>query len=248
MIIISNQSKVDNFSKEKLCVITDFDKTITKFDSESSIGVFSCFFPKQYVETKKKIMEEEENIMSNSSLSEIDKSKLLHLIWIQKLKLLRDYLNDYQVIDDILTSNKFTFREDAIETINYLQKKYQVIINSSGFGNLILKLLKKEGCQFDNLVVFSNFIKQNVFDHSEIIEPSRKYNAPYLDFIKNYQNFVLIGDSLSDLSMLHEKTKCCSIGFLDGEYSDYYDDFLASYDIVATENESYSGPIKKLNL
>lgn len=39
-----------------------------------------------------------------------------------------------------------------------------------------------------------------------------------------------------------------SVGFLDCEYDTYLKDFTSDFDIVATENEPYSSPVKKLSL
>ena len=52
MIIISNKLKVNNLCKNNLCVVTDFDKTITSYNSNSSLGVFSKFLPKKYEKEK----------------------------------------------------------------------------------------------------------------------------------------------------------------------------------------------------
>lgn len=248
MIIIKDHQKIDNFSKENLCIVTDFDKTITSNESASSIGVFSNFFPKQYVDEKAIIMEEEEKIVLSNNISDAQKEQLLHSIWIKKLKLLKEFLNNYKVINDIVSSEQFIFRDDAIETINYLQKRYQVIINSSGFGNLIIELLKNEGCQFDNLIVFSNFVQNDMLDFSSVIDPYRKYNGAYIKYINNYKNFVLLGDSLSDLSMLPLDLNKISVVFLDCEYDTYLKKIVNNFDVVATENESYSSPIKRLSL
>lgn len=248
MIIMKDHQRIHNFPKENLCIVTDFDKTITSNESVSSIGVFSNFFPKQYAEEKSKIMEQEEKIFLSKDISNVQKEQLLHSIWIKKLKLLKEFLNNCKVINDIVSSNQFIFRDDAIETINYLQRKYQVIINSSGFGNLIIELLKKEGCHFDNLVVFSNFIQNGMIDFSKMIDPYRKYNTEYIKYINNYKNFVLLGDSLTDLNMLPLDLNKISVGFLDCEYDTYLKDFTSDFDIVATENEPYSSPVKKLSL
>lgn len=248
MIIIKDHQKINNFSNENLCIVTDFDKTITSNESASSIGVFSEFLPKQYADEKAKIMEQEEKITVSDSILDVQKEQLLHFIWIKKLKLLKEFLNNYKVVNDIVSSGKFVFRNDAIETINYLQKRYQVIINSSGFGNLIIELLKRKGCRFDNLIIISNFIENDVLDFSSIIDPYRKYNNAYIKYINNYKNFVLLGDSLSDLSMLPLDLNKILVGFLDCEYDTYLKDFVSNFDVVATENESYSSPIKKLNL
>jgi hypothetical protein len=62
------------------------------------------------------------------------------------------------------------------------------------------------------------------------------------------KNCLLIGDTLEDLSMKPINAKTISIGFLDCEYDTYLEKFNNSFDIVATENESYDSPIKILNL
>ena len=73
------------------------------------------------------MIEQEEKIFLSNDISNVQKEQLLHSIWIKKLKLLKEFLNNYKVINDIVSSNQFIFRDDAIETINYLQRKYQVL-------------------------------------------------------------------------------------------------------------------------
>lgn len=87
-----------------------------------------------------------------------------------------------------------------------------------------------------------------MIDFSKMIDPYRKYNTEYIKYINNYKNFVLLGDSLTDLSMLPLDLNKISVGFLDCEYDTYLKDFTSDFDIVATENEPYSSPVKKLSL
>ena len=248
-MIYVNDKKLIGFNKNKMSIVTDFDKTLTSAESESTLGIFSKFLPDSYVKAKNDINKEEESISINNDLTFQRKKILLKYIWVKKLILLSKYLKDINTVKEIVDSGLFNFRDGAIESLNYLQKKYEVIINSSGMGNLIVELLKSKGCSFDNLKVFSNFYDFNTssFDLQNCIFSADKVNKEYLEAISNKQ-LILLGDTLEDLSMVPKNKTNVSIAFLDGEYHKYLNVFRKSFDIVATENESYDAPIKRLKL
>lgn len=77
MIIVN--SDIKGFSKDDLYIITDFDKTLTSHESESSIGVFSKFLPDEYVLAKDEINRLENYIMNNISLEEREKNIIIEI-------------------------------------------------------------------------------------------------------------------------------------------------------------------------
>lgn len=248
-MIYINDDKIRHFDAQDISIVTDFDKTLTCSESESTIGVFSKFLPNTYVEAKSVINDMEEKIIGNDEISNKYKNLFMKYIWKKKLILLSEYLKDTKLIQEIVHSGLFVFRDGAIESLNYLQKKYEVIINSSGIGDIIVSLLKHNACSFENIKIFSNFYNFDSasFDLTRCIFPTDKTNRYYRKEILNKQ-LILIGDTIEDLSMASPNQTSLSIGFLDMEYDKYLELFKKSFSIVATENESYSTLIKLLKL
>ena len=234
----------------EITIVTDFDKTVTAPNSESTIGVFSKFLPQSYVESKSLINEREIEIFNNTIISDTKKALLLEEIWKEKLMLLSKYLKTQKLINEISDSKLFVFRDEAIEAINYLQKKYQVVIISSGIGNLVSQLLKDNGCFTEKIKIFSNFYNFSTFcfDMQNCIFPSKQGNVYYKKEIYG-KKLVLFGDTIEDLNMApDDKNLLFSIGFLDEQYDKYLELYNRLFDMVATENESYAGPIRRLKL
>lgn len=168
-----------------------------------------------------------------------------------KLRLLSSYLKDEKIIKEIANSGEFIIRENAIVYLNYLKKKYKIIINSSGCENLIKEVLIYNGCDLKDILIVSNYISigsDNPIDENNLINSQHKRNNLYDSLTANIKNCLLIGDTLEDLSMKPMNATSMSIGFLDCSYDEYLDKFNNSFDIVATENESFDSPIKILNL
>lgn len=64
--------------------VIDFDHTITTFDSDTSIGVYSLYFGQKYKKKKDKI---------DSLSSRVNGKIITKLLWILKIKLLNRYYN-----------------------------------------------------------------------------------------------------------------------------------------------------------
>lgn len=101
------------------------------------------------------------------------------------------------------------------------------------------------------MLIISNFINigsENPIDENNLINSQYKRNSLYDSLTFNINNCLLIGDTIEDLSMKPTNATSMSIGFLDCSYDEYLDKFNNTFDIVATENESFDSPTKILNL
>lgn len=218
--------------------VIDFDKTITSKESESTFGVFAFALPERYNQLKRKL-----DLINNANE-----------YWYFRLILLQKFLNDKHIFEKIIATFNFELRENVIETINLLQSKgHNIIINSSGIGNIIELILEKQGCNMKKIKIYSNFYewKKNkwILKNTDCISPYNKKNKQYIAEIKKDAKYILIGDTIEDITMLPENYNIlCKIAFLDNEIEKYKDIFLEKFDIIAIDNESFSHPFKVLKL
>jgi len=142
-----------------------------------------------------------------------------------------------------------TFRDGTKEfLINMYNRNIPVIIISAGIGNFIEKFLKDNDCYFNNIYLISNFLK---FEEGKLVgfidSVIHSFNKNLVNIpnnvkqiIENRNNILLLGDSLSDISMANgiDKKNIFSIGFLEDNIVNNLKHFQETFDIVATENSS----------
>ena len=141
--------------KEDVCIIMDFDYTITDYSSYSSIGVFKNYLGKKYCIRKEKI---------DNAISQLEKNndELLEMLWRKKIDLLHEFVNE-DFLNKINVSDNFIIRNE----IKIILKKANelnipVYIISSGCGEVIEKVLSDNRLDYNNIQIIANYIlKQN---------------------------------------------------------------------------------------
>ena len=146
MIEISekSKSKLEELVGEYY-VLTDFDRTITAIDSESSWGILSkshCA-PEEYVKERQRLYDYYRPIEIDLTLDYKEKNRLMNEWWTKHINLLTKYKLKESIIDQVVTDDKMMkFRKGAREFLEKLhQYNIPVIIISAGIGNFIKKFL-----------------------------------------------------------------------------------------------------------
>ncbi len=171
--------------KKKLRIIMDFDYTITDFASYSSIGVFSNYLCEEYISKKIKI----DNIVNKLNDEQIDD---YHYCWKQKIALLKQHVENKKIIKKIVSDNNFNVRKEIISIINYANKNnIPIIILSSGCGEVIEEILKKNNIFLNNITITANYIFK---DNLKLVTPANK--KEFLD--DEYINHIVFGDDKKD--------------------------------------------------
>ena len=169
--------------KEDVCIIMDFDYTITDYSSYSSIGVFKNYLGKKYCIRKEKI---------DNAISQLEKNndELLEMLWRKKIDLLHEFVNE-DFLNKINVSDNFIIRNE----IKIILKKANelnipVYIISSGCGEVIEKVLSDNRLDYNNIQIIANYIlKQN-----NVITPKNKKS--FLNI--KYSNYIVFGDNIDD--------------------------------------------------
>lgn len=125
-----------------------------------------------------------------------------------------------QAFDNILRDGTEEFFEKLYNT------KVPIIIFSAGLGDIVEAVLRYHNALFDNVKIFSNFLKYNgnQLDGFKNDMPIHVYNKNecaleknYLKILQKRQNVLLMGDTVGDANMVEgiEDTKAVlKIGFL----------------------------------
>ncbi len=196
-----------------MILLSDFDGTITTKDSISTIGFYYKVFP-EYKEELKNIR----NKFLNSNLDTEQKT----LMYAKKeLELLSKYLKENSYVNDSLY-DLFRLRKGFNDLVKFTKDYgYELIISSSGIGNVILEVIKRSNIDASNIVVISNFYDFNYeFDLKNIVYSRKKYNNYILS--KKNENFILIGNHPCDRNMLPLYLEpMLSIGFCDKMYESF---------------------------
>jgi len=264
-MITYNKEKLDianNWEDNTIRVLTDFDRTITVGNSDSSWSVLSKsdLVPREYVSERQALYNYYRPFEIDEKLDYETKNKLMIEWWNKHISLFIKYRLQESVINDAARNLRvMSFRDGAKEFLESMKNRnIPVIIISAGIGNFIEQFLIKNDCNYDNIYIISNFIKfengiavgvcENVIHSLNKNEVSLPQNIK--DLIKNRKNIILLGDSISDVRMANEKDResALKIGFLDENIDENKPYFENSFDVVCTNNTTYTELFNKVRV
>lgn len=245
--------KIKDWNKDNVYVLTDFDRTLTAGDSESSWGVLatSGSMLQEYNEERTKLYQKYRPIEIDETIDFETKNKLMIEWWEQHINLLIKYKLTEDVIKKATTSiDVMKFRDGAIDLLGNLYKNdIPVIIMSAGIGNFIEQFLLENNCYFSNIYIISNFIKfENGYAVGiceDIIHSLNKREDLLPDKIKekikDRKNVILLGDQLADITMISEENRnnALKIGFCEENVKDNLKYFERDFDVVCTDKVSF---------
>jgi len=234
--------------KERLHVVADFDRTLTKGfvgdkKSSSSWGAFVNSFS-GYEEERAALFNLYHPIEVDPLIDpELQKEKMRE--WYSfHLALLVQYGVSEKIIADVVAQGKIHLRDGFSDFLNILaSNNIPHLIFSAGLGDVIKTHFDAHSLWNPHLHLISNFF---IFDESgratgfkdEIIHSFNKTEAliegkPYAAAVKERRNAVLLGDTLGDIHMadgLRHDT-ILRIGFLNEEMA-CLEAFKNAYDMV----------------
>ena len=263
MIYINDNTKerISSWNDNSMYVLTDFDRTITVGNSDSSWSILSKsdLVPKEYVSERNAYFDYYRPIEIDETLDYETKNRLMSEWWNKHISLFIKYQTSEEVINKAARDMRvMAFRDGARDFLIDMQKRnIPVIIISAGIGNFIEQFLIKNDCNFDNIHIVANFIKfengvaAGVSDN--IIHSLNKNEvslpADIKAIIAGRNNIVLLGDQVSDIRMASEENRSVAlkIGFLEEKQEENMEVFKESFDIVCTNNTSYTDLMFELN-
>ena len=258
----NTMDRIRNWSDDSICVLTDFDRTITTGNSPSSWSILSNsnMISNEYVKDSYELYNYYRPVELDESMDYETRCKLMIEWWDKHVDLFIKYgLSEEGINDSIRNFNFMSFREGIKEFLeNMNDRNIPVIIISAGIGNVIKEFFIMNDCFYNNMFIVSNFLKfENGFVvgvSDKVIHSLNKSEVSLPDdikeLIKTRQNIILLGDSLSDVRMAMEEVRdnALKIGFLEENVVDNKTYFEKEFDVVCTDNCSYNKLSSKIKI
>ena len=245
-------------TNKNMCVLLDFDKTITTFDSLDSWDVAGMAADVGCGKEINKLYEKYRPIETDYNISYEEKNKQMEIWYNSCMNLYYKYhLNKYK-LKEVVKNSKLIFRKGAKEFLKYTyENNIPVIILSAGVGSVIKEFLKENSCFFDNIFLISNTFlydeNGNAFKlENSLIHTMNKTVEGHLKG-KRKEEFdkrpyrLLFGDTIEDINMTLKKDleKTIKVGFLDEE-SENLSAYRENFDIVLTKKDATFDNARKI--
>lgn len=242
MIILNNEKILKELDNNITFVISDFDRTITSFESSTSWSIFnnSCLVDNGFKEESKSLYDYYRIKELDTSISLSDKRRYMADWTDEQVKLFSKYnINKnkfYEIIDE---SNGLVLRKDFVDFARRLNKlNIKLYIVSGGIYDSIQYTLKKNNVLLNNIIIVSNklkFNKKSIVGIDGNIITSCNKDSIYLP-INSQQRGLLFGD------MPEDKDSGCRYNTVDVVFSHCNDTSFYNklFDITLTDNSSFS--------
>ena len=263
MILVNNEklNSLNSVSTNDLYILTDFDGTITKDNSDSSwASIFkNPKVTKEFIDECLKLYNHYHKFEIDESIPLKDKMIIMDEWYRKNVETLVNFKVTEEIINYAADNEKImSFRDGAIEFLKEMyEKKVPIIVISAGVGNIIEQFLIRNNCNYSNIYICSNFLEYENgiikgVKNSNLIHSLNKNEVFLPEDIKvkinDRKNILLIGNSVSDISMADNKKKVYKLGFLDENIDERINSFKENYDIVCTNNTSYDEIRNKINV
>lgn len=266
-IIIPNPERLEKTKKaiikdgaEKLHILADFDKTLTKefVDGKSIVSLISIlrdgnYLTPDYAEKAHALYNKYHAIEVDPNIVFEEKERKMHEWWNTHFDLLIKSGLNKRDIKKAIDSGKVKLREGFPEFAKILNSHNipLVILSASGMGIEAISIyLEKEGILLDNIHIISNDfgwneagsaiqIKQPIIHTLNKFETMIK-NFPFFSKTKDRKNIILLGDSVEDTNMAQgsEYNNLIKIGFLNENIANNIEQYKKAYDIVILNDSS----------
>lgn len=254
---INKIKEFKNAGVNKLHILTDFDRTLTKGITKKATSVISKIRDSKYISNE---LKQEMNNLYNyyhpfeidTQLSNAEKAKYMHEWYKKTTKVLIEHDLTDELIDKIVAESELEFRDgidEFLETANKL--KIPVIIISAGIGNLIEKYLVKNNLNYKNIQIISNFYKCDQDGYitkflDPVIHPMNKFELQVRNFpstenlISDRTNIIQMGDHIGDFNMAEgfNYNNLLTLAFLNKGSKETFEQFKKAADIVYTTEAS----------
>jgi len=279
-VIISDpkkfQSIQESFQKgglDKLHLISDFDRTISKAFDEKNNKVTSLisvlrnenYLSSDYSQKAHDLFNFYHQIEINPKIPRLEKTKHMQDWWHKHSQLLIDSGLNLKDIHQASQSKMIRIREKVSQIFQFLDQNNipLIIISANGLGEQsILETLKNHNLNYPNIKIISNKFKwdsqgnaiESIQPHIHILNKHTidLKDPTYYKSTKNRPNVILLGDSLGDTDMIsnYPYNNLLKIGFLNYDPKTHLKLYKESYDVIITQDGSMDFVydfLKKLN-
>ncbi len=245
-------------TKENMCVLLDFDKTLTSYESLDSWAVAGMAADEGCEAEVNKLYDKYRPIEMDYNISYEEKYKAMEEWYNSCMNLYYKYhLNKYKLQKAVKDSG-LIFREGAKEFLEYTyENSIPVIILSAGVGSVIKEFLKEEKCYFENIFLISNtflydengnaFKLENYLIHTMNKTVEEHLKGKRKEEFEKRPYKLLFGDTIEDINMTPKKDleKTIKVGFLD-EALENLSAYQENFDIVLTKEDATFDKVRKI--
>ena len=272
-LVILNQESLDEKVRkiiedgaEKLHVVSDFDRTLTKafvrgVKVPSIISVLrdGNYLTPEYRAKAQEYAKYYGEIERNPNIPIDEKKKAMLEWWTKHFELLIKTGLTRKDIGDVVKSRKVRFRKGAVDFVRSLHKSHipLIILSSSGLGDALPMYFQDAEVLFDNVHFITNFYEwdkngkaigvRKPFIHSMNKDENSIRKYPVFEFVKDRKNVLLLGNSLGDLGMVEgfPYETLLSVGFYnekpeDSHYEQGLEQFKKRFDVVVLNDSDMS--------
>lgn len=246
--------------KDKLQIVSDFDKTISRHTYNgkrvpSCHGVLdtSEYLPESYREEAIKLRDKYYPIEMSATVGLKEKTEAMINWWTTAHSLLVACEITKATVAKIVEKSEIRLRDGVNQTLEVLHENdVPLLIFSAGVGDILKEAIKQRAHMYSNIHVISNFMdfdeeEKLVGFKGELIHTFNKHEVAVhhpeiFDRNKKRTNIILLGDTLGDLTMVDGmpyKENLLTIGFLNDHISENLEVYKSKYDIVLEDEESF---------
>ncbi|MDE2999238.1 MAG: hypothetical protein OXU79_09205 [Gemmatimonadota bacterium] len=238
---------------EKLLVVSDWDRTLTRSTAEdgsdqstcsviANSGLLGPAFSRRYRE----LFNRYRRIERAPELSDRAKSRHLRRWWSLQFDLLLDCKFNKRTIRRIVSERRPHLRDGARLFFGILREcRIPLIILSAGIGEIIEARLEEEGISTDNIAIVSNTLTFDpdgiaVAYQTPLIHSLNKH-ARHVAFIPapaGRRNLLLLGDTLEDTRMAEQIRHTLLLSFAFPADANHLQVFQTEYDVVLAPETS----------
>ena len=257
---VALQDKIAHFQRmgiEQLCVVSDWDRTLTKARTEDgqdatsySVIAHGAYLGEAYRVEMDRLYARYRPIETSQEISHRKKQKAMRDWWMAALEMMQQYGLTDEIIEDIAIRNFMRLRDGAIDFFNILaDRDIPLFILSAGIGNVISKFLKVRSLHTSNVTITANKLIFNT--HGAVAG----FCEPVIHSFNKTRHastprgcVLLLGDTIEDAQMVNDADADCIIrvGFLNESVAENRAAYLRAYDIVICNDASLAPVIELL--
>ena len=244
---------------EQLCVVSDWDRTLTKARTEDgqdatsySVIAHGAYLGEAYRVEMDRLYARYRPIEISQTISHREKQKAMRDWWMAALAMMQKYGLTEDIIEDIAIRDFMRLRDGSIDLFKILaDREIPLSILSAGIGNVISKFLKVRSLLTANVTIKANKL---IFDTHGAVAG---FCEPVIHSFNKARHAstppgcaLLLGDTIEDAQMVNnaDADSVIRVGFLNESIEENSAAYLRAYDIVICNDASIVPVIELLEV
>jgi len=256
------KKRFENGGRQKMQVLSDFDRTITyglDDTGEPAPSVISqlrsdiSYLGQTYFNEAHRLFDLYHPIEINPNVSLKEKKEKMSEWWRKHFDLISKSRLTRNLIKRVVKERPLQFRDGSLEFLSFLNENaIPLVFMSAAPGDMLVEYLKQNHLLFSNIYILANrynFDKKGkaINVQEPIIHSFNKTevtldNTPIYKKIEKRKNVLLLGDGVSDIGMVEgfDYDALIKIGFLNENVNEQLELFKKNFDVVLLNDPDMS--------